>query len=192
MSSKKKAYEVYICKYNGEIVYIGEGALGRHNHCTSGTSHVYELNELRFTGDRNLFTVEVKYFQTKKIASEIEKELIKIHKPKFNKKGNGCTSVEDRKLFRGLILEKLNTMRKTQTQKEKLIKCVDEFLEFHTDQMLREEGLLFRKRHIYEKCGLHQLSTVVNNLLSGRVGDNSMPKMFEIALEYAYNKHYTK
>ena len=86
MSSKKKAYEVYICKYNGGIVYIGEGALGRHNHCTSGTSHVYELNELHFTGDRNLFTVEVKYFQTKKIASEIEKELIKIHKPRFNKK----------------------------------------------------------------------------------------------------------
>lgn len=187
-----KVYEVYICKYDDEIVYIGEGALGRHNHCTNGTSHVYELNELHFTGDRKLFTVEVKYFQTKEIASEIEKELIKIHKPKFNKKGNGCTSIEDRKLFRGLILEKLNTMRKTQTQKEKLIKCVDEFLEFHTDQMLREEGLLFRKRHIYEKCGLHQLSIVVNNLLSGRVGDNSMPKMFEIALEYAYNKHYTK
>ncbi len=192
MSSKKKAYEVYICKYNDEIVYIGEGALGRHNHCTSGTSHVFGLNELYFTGDRKLFGVSVKYYPTKEKASEVEKDLIKTHKPKFNRKGNGCTSVTDRKLFKGLILDKLNTMRKTQTQKEKLSKCVEEFLEFHTDQMLREEGLLFRKRHVYEKCGLNQLSTIVNNLLTGRVGEKSMPNMFKIALEYAYNEHYMK
>ena len=37
-------YEVYACKYNGEYVYIGSGKHGRHRHCTSGRSHVYELN----------------------------------------------------------------------------------------------------------------------------------------------------
>ena len=53
-----KVYEVYVCRYNGEIVYIGEGALNRHLHCTSGTSNVFELNELYFLGDKGLFEVD--------------------------------------------------------------------------------------------------------------------------------------
>ena len=46
--SKENCYEVYICKVDGEIVYIGSGKHGRHKHCTSGCSHVYELNKMHF------------------------------------------------------------------------------------------------------------------------------------------------
>lgn len=188
--SNKKVYEVYICRYDGEIVYVGEGALNRHQHCTGGTSHVFELNELYFLGDKSLFDVEVNYFQTKDEASAVEVELIKTYKPRFNKKGNGGTSITDRKLFRKLITENLKTMRKTQTQHQKLMKCVDEFLDFHTDKMLKEEGICFRKRHIYEKCGLKQLSTVVSNIQQGNLGETSMPRMFKEALENAYKEFY--
>lgn len=188
--SGKKTYEVYICRYDGDIVYIGEGSLNRHLHCTSGTSHVFELNELYFLGDKTLFTVDVNYFQTKDEASAVEVELIKVHKPKFNKKGNGVVSILERKHFRKLIVDNLRNMRKTQTQHQKLMKCVDEFLTFHTDKMLKEEGICFRKRHIYEKCGLKQLSTIVSNIQQGNLGETSMPRMFKEALENAYKEFY--
>ena len=42
-------YEVYICKHNDVIVYIGKGTRGRHKHCISGCSHVFELNKTFFT-----------------------------------------------------------------------------------------------------------------------------------------------
>lgn len=44
-----KVYELYHCKYQGEVVYIGQGSRGRHRHCNSGISHVFELNEIYFT-----------------------------------------------------------------------------------------------------------------------------------------------
>ena len=50
MSVSIKGYEVYVCKNGSEVVYIGEGRFGRHKHCNSGTSHVYELNKLHFDG----------------------------------------------------------------------------------------------------------------------------------------------
>ena len=43
-------YEVYMCKLNDEVLYVGQGASGRHKHCNSGSSHVYELNKLHFQG----------------------------------------------------------------------------------------------------------------------------------------------
>ena len=45
-----KHFEVYICKLDGNIIYIGSGANGRHKHCNSGCSHVYDLNKLHFEG----------------------------------------------------------------------------------------------------------------------------------------------
>ena len=39
-------YEVYVCKLNDEVLYVGQGKLGRHKHCNSGCSHVYELYKL--------------------------------------------------------------------------------------------------------------------------------------------------
>lgn len=80
-----KKYEVYICVYKGEVVYVGYGTVGRHKHCVSGTSHNYKLNELHFTGERSLLTVSVvAYFDSSAEAKLYESELIKEHNPKFN------------------------------------------------------------------------------------------------------------
>ena len=49
--SKENCYEVYVCRVDGEIVYIGSGRHGRHKHCDSGCSHVYELNKIHFLAD---------------------------------------------------------------------------------------------------------------------------------------------
>ena len=82
----KDLYEVYACKYNGEYVYIGSGKHGRHRHCTSGCSHVYELNKMHFDGTMNDMFVEILYQTLDKVLSlEKETELIRLYQPKFNK-----------------------------------------------------------------------------------------------------------
>ena len=82
----KDLYEVYVCKYSDEYVYIGSGKHGRHRHCTSGCSHVYELNQMHFDGTMNDMVVEILY-QTldKALSLEKEKELIRLYRQKFNK-----------------------------------------------------------------------------------------------------------
>ena len=78
-------YEVYMCKVNGEIVYIGQGKVGRSRHCVSGISHVYELNRMHFSEMRNSVEVEiVKFFVSKDDALKLELDLIKKHLPRFN------------------------------------------------------------------------------------------------------------
>lgn len=82
-------YEVYICIYNGAIVYVGYGVIGRHRHCTSGTSHNYGLNEIHFKGDRRVFTVQViAVYPDSSSAKRHETELILEHKPLLNKSEN--------------------------------------------------------------------------------------------------------
>lgn len=76
-------YEVY-CAYNEkEIIYIGYGKIGRHKHCISGISHVYNLNKEHFCG-RPVQVKVLKYFSTNKEAKEAEKKLISFCKPKYN------------------------------------------------------------------------------------------------------------
>ena len=85
--SSKLGYEVYICKYDDVVLYVGQGKVGRHSHCNSGCSHVYGLNRLHF-GKVN-FTVEVlSGYETQKEAIEEERRLISLHAPKFNKVHN--------------------------------------------------------------------------------------------------------
>lgn len=89
--SNKDNYEVYICKHEDDVLYVGQGRLGRHTHCSSGCSHVYGLNRLHF-GKVN-FTVEVlSIHETQKEALEEELRLISLHTPKFNKVNNDINS----------------------------------------------------------------------------------------------------
>ena len=46
----KDLYEVYMCKFQDDVLYIGSGKIGRHTHCDSGISNVYGLNRLHFGG----------------------------------------------------------------------------------------------------------------------------------------------
>lgn len=78
----KNKYEVYICKLNDEVLYVGSGRTTRHKHCNSGTSHLYELNKLHFQGIT--FDMEVMEYDTKEEALMTEKFFIADLKPKLN------------------------------------------------------------------------------------------------------------
>lgn len=80
-----KVYEVYYCYHKGEVVYIGQGIVGRSTHCNSGCSHVYELNRLHFTdGEEALDIRIVKVSNDKEEVKRIEREAIVCFKPKLN------------------------------------------------------------------------------------------------------------
>ena len=79
----KNKYEVYIARWEGDVMYVGEGKQGRHSHITSGISHVYLANQFHFSGKE--LDVEVIPLESKQLASEKEVELIKELNPKWNK-----------------------------------------------------------------------------------------------------------
>ena len=52
--------EVYIAYGgNNEVLYVGQGNIGRHKHCLSGTSHCRELNRYYFSNGENSIFVDV-------------------------------------------------------------------------------------------------------------------------------------
>ena len=79
--------EVYVAYGgNNEILYVGQGNIGRHKHCLSGISHNRDLNRYYFTnGEDGSLRVEVLHTSlTQDKAIEIEMELINSLKPLFN------------------------------------------------------------------------------------------------------------
>ena len=79
--------EVYIAYgENNEVLYVGQGNVGRHKHCLSGTSHNRNLNRYYFkNGEDGSIRVEVLHTSiTQDEAIEIERELINSLKPLFN------------------------------------------------------------------------------------------------------------
>lgn len=75
-------HEVYIGRYQGDVMYIGEGLQGRHKHLNSGVSNIYEANMLHFSGER--IEVEVVSVDDKCSAEELEVKLIKELNPPWN------------------------------------------------------------------------------------------------------------
>lgn len=120
MTQKKKFFEVYVCKdENGTILYIGSGASGRHKHCISGSSHVYELNKMHFENKKLSVTI-LSLHESKEDALEMEKDLILQYKPLFNSqylnnkkltKGNESSVKSNR--FRKIVKEVTKAMYKT-------------------------------------------------------------------------------
>lgn len=81
-----KIYELYTCSYEDKIVYIGEGIKGRHRHCNSGCSHVYELNKIHFLeGSEALSVVVIEESTSKSHVTTVERGMIKKFDPIFNK-----------------------------------------------------------------------------------------------------------
>jgi excinuclease UvrABC nuclease subunit len=82
---KEKSFVVYIARsIDGTVLYVGHGAEGREKHCASGTSHVYELNKMHFSGQK--ITTEVVFRSLcKNKANDVEYEKIKEFNPVFNK-----------------------------------------------------------------------------------------------------------
>lgn len=75
-------YECYIARYNGVVVYVGEGKTGRHSHVNSGKSHVVELNQMVFSD--MVLDIEVIPCNSKKESEIIERHKIKELNPMFN------------------------------------------------------------------------------------------------------------
>ena len=182
----KKIYEVYLCKHEGIVVYVGQGYYNRHKHCNSGTSHVYELNKLHFQGV--VFDVEVTILDNKDVAVKKEKELIKKYLPKFNKNfmQNGKQMIgKERALFKATWLSHIDNSQSTQARRERLYVVVDEFMVYHTHNMVKEEGLLLRSHWDYEIANLRKIASVVKNLRFGKV-TGGMPDIFKETLERTY------
>lgn len=182
----KKIYKVYLCKHEGIVVYVGQGYYNRHKHCNSGTSHVYELNKLHFQGV--VFDVEVTILDSKDVAVKKERELIKKYLPKFNKDfmQNGKQMIgKERALFKSTWLSHIDNITTTQARRDRLYVVVDEFMAYHTHDMVKEEGLLLRSHWNYEIANLRKIASVVKNLRFGKV-TGGMPDIFKETLERTY------
>ncbi len=85
---------VYAAYVDDTLVYIGSGLEGRQNHCTSGVSHVVELNRLQALGKE--IRVEVLRGELSKgVSIVIERELIKKLLPEYNKTHNAYNSKDN-------------------------------------------------------------------------------------------------
>lgn len=81
--SCEETFIVYAAYIHGEMVYVGQGKIGREKHCNSGTSHSYALNEAHFKGEY----IEVNILHevhSRERALEIEKSYIEELHPRFN------------------------------------------------------------------------------------------------------------
>ena len=79
--------EVYVAKgVNGEVLYVGQGNIGRNVHCLNGISHNKHLNRYYFAnGEDGCITTEVIYtVKTQEEALRLEKETIHRLNPVFN------------------------------------------------------------------------------------------------------------
>ena len=159
--SKCDTMEVYVCKKDGEIVYIGKGRKGRHKHCNSGTSHVYELNEIHFKeGSGILETEVVKYFKTDEEATKLERLLIQKYKPTFNKVFTGrcskaLTSSEAYRLKKDMLKYISDKGFKNQgSNYEKYHKLVDEFLSHFGYDFYRKDDFLIYGAEFYRHMNL--------------------------------------
>ena len=186
-------YEVYVCKYDGVVVYVGQGKCGRHKHCASGCSHVYGLNELHFKGDKSKLEVSVSVVANKEIALEKESGLIKRYQPKFNKVGvndDRYDKAQVRSLFRTDFLNLLKEKQVTQGKKVLIKEIFNEFMKYHNHSMLLEEGLAIRGHGKYKTAGLLKMSSAISNIKNGQTSSKSAHVIFIDLLIECYQKHY--
>ncbi len=106
-SVEGNSYIVYVAKFGGKVMYVGEGKPLRYLHLTSGISHCYEANKHHFLG--NSLKVEVvREGLSKGEARKVESELILELQPQWNRVGlvngdNKFSRMEVMKINRALI-----------------------------------------------------------------------------------------
>ena len=79
--------EVYVARgVDGEVLYVGQGNLGRNVHCLNGTSHNKHINRYFFqNGEDGCITTEVLHtVKTQEEAFKLEKVLIDSLSPPYN------------------------------------------------------------------------------------------------------------
>lgn len=181
---KHEVFEVYICRYDGEIVYIGEGKKGRHRHCNSGGSHVAGLNELYFLGDRSLFDIEVFFFRTKGEAKSEQDSLISLHKPRLNIVGVSDTRQSlggGRNEFKRLVENKIYYSRFNTKVKVRMRDSFAELLNFHTLKQIDQDGGLYLRNHLfYKRLGFESISTLLHSLATHKTGCLGYKELFRM------------
>ena len=153
----KDVFEVYICKFENSVVYIGSGGLNRHKHCKSGVSHVYELNEIHFSSERDKLSVEVvEFFSNKNDSLAYEKDLILLYQPTYNKailnQSSYNTGAEAYKLLKNLLSE-IENYRLTDTTKLKLDLLIREFFSYYRYNRILVLDVPIYTIGTYEKVG---------------------------------------
>lgn len=93
---KKEVYLAY--SKDNELLYIGQGNIGRHKHCASGCSHNKSLNRYYFLNgeDSSIKTIVHSFHACEKEAVKKEIELIKKLKPLYNTNHAEVLSFKDR------------------------------------------------------------------------------------------------
>ena len=156
-----KVYEVYICKYDGDIVYIGQGLKGRHKHCSSGTSHVYELNEIVFCRNKELLSVEIIFESCDQgKVKHLEKQLILKHRPIYNKDyivGDKVKSLRDGRNVRK-ILHAFHNPPKYSKNVEKYNNLIKELLSYHAATDILNKDFKLYSVEFYKGLGYNLLS----------------------------------
>lgn len=159
-------YEVYVCKYDDDIVYIGQGLKGRHRHCISGKSHVYELNEIFFSDNRNRLSVNIHtYCSDKKDAEMLEKELIQRYRPKFNSvflNTDRQKSASKVKKFMSNMLKDVPKGSVWFYSKDGVAykEALQEFLDFHLYEDFMKDGFELRGRNFYARFNFKRLENI--------------------------------
>lgn len=176
-------YEVYMCKVDGEIVYVGQGQVGRSRHCVSGISHVYGLNKLHFSEMRDSVEVDVvKFFLSKDDALKLELDLIKKHLPRFNTVHKPNAHKNDLKNFshyRKIMLDTPENMTKIHV--DLYNKLYKEFFDFYQYKNTLSGDIIIYSIHHFlsiEKLNLSKLSRSLREI-EGTYSDRHFCTVFK-------------
>ena len=163
-----KVYELYHCKYQGEVVYIGQGARGRHRHCNSGCSHVYELNEIYFTEGKGVLEVSiVQEFFDKEFAEKQEVVHIQKYRPKLNKVHNDSSKrqvkVQESITLKRVLLSKykeISSKKLTASDEDKYINLVNEFYNYFGFKAITDKSFILFSANHYATANLYYLKNL--------------------------------
>lgn len=125
--SNSSDFMVYVAKFRGKVMYVGEGKPYRYLHLTSGTSHCYAANKHHFEGNSLSIDVVAESL-TKEDARNKEAELILELQPEWNKSG----LVDRLKVFdrmevmrvNQLLIKEFKTIRKPNSKGLTLLKLL--------------------------------------------------------------------
>lgn len=182
MTIQSKVYELYHCKYKGEVVYVGQGARGRHRHCNSGVSHVFELNKIYFTDGAEALSVEVlMQDKNKDVVVKAEEEYILARKPRFNKVLNNNVSrfksVNDSITLRKMLLD-VGEKNLSKKKLEKYNSLVLEIVDYFGYTSIINGNYLIEGKVIYQRLGKHNLRLLARWIRSSEEVTNNQNSHF--------------
>lgn len=176
-------YEVYMCKVDDVIVYIGKGTKGRHKHCISGCSHVFELNKIFFTeGVDSLEVVVVKELSSNQEAMELEKYLIGLYQPKFNKvftnKNTRGIYALDGKTVRTKLKGGATKYKLYNANKESYYNLVNEFIDYFGYKAILDNSIRLNSTSTYIKIKKKYLTSLVRRLRYDGIENNCQSNIY--------------